>query len=69
MNSALIRKRLLELGMSREEFATKVGCSFATVCNMINGQKVNDKNLFNAARVLGVEINDLLAKKPSRKLA
>lgn len=59
MNGSLVRKRLLELGMSREQLAANIGVSIATVWNMMRGHKVNESNLHKAARALGVDVADL----------
>jgi transcriptional regulator with XRE-family HTH domain len=54
---------MLELGMTKEEFATKVGCSVATVYNMLAGRRVNERNAFRAAQILGLDFRKILPKK------
>lgn len=54
MDGALIRKRLFELGLTREELAVKIGCSSSTITNALAGRRLGEKNLFQIARVLGV---------------
>lgn len=60
MNGELIKNRLFELGWTKEEFAVKLKCSIATVYNMLAGRKVSDENLYNAARVLGLDQEQLV---------
>lgn len=64
-----MRRRLLELGMSKEDLASKMGCSIATVYNMLGGRRPSEKTLYKVAQVLGVEMSDLIVDPNQRKLA
>lgn len=64
MNGWLVSKRLLELGLSPEEFAVKLGCSISTVYNMKYGKRVSARVAYRAATVLGVDLSDLVTKDP-----
>ena len=63
MNGELIKRRLFELRLSKEEFAVKMGCSIATVYNMLASKKVSEENIFRATEVLGIDLSKLTAKR------
>ncbi len=65
MNGNLIRRRLFELGMSREDLAAKMGCSATTVNNALAGKRLSERKIFEMAKALEVEIETLIA--PARK--
>lgn len=69
MNGNLIRRRLLELGLSREELAVKIGCSASTINNALGGKRLGENNLFKVAKVLGVTAQELLetAKQTTKR--
>lgn len=67
MNGSLIRRRLFELGMSREELAAKIGCSASTINNALGGRKLGEKNIFQIAQALGVTPEDLLKDDSSKR--
>lgn len=73
MNGGLIRRRLLELGMTREELAAKINCSASTINNALGGKRLGERSLFEMAKALGVTVEELIAKptdsQSSRKLA
>ena len=68
MNEALIRKRLLELGWSDMEFATKLDVSMSTVYNMLAGKRVRVKIAYKAHQLLDVPLKRL-APYAAEKLA
>lgn len=63
MNKSLVRQRLLELELSKEEFAVKMGCSIATVYNMLAGRQISESNAYKAAKILGVDLGKLTGKR------
>lgn len=68
MNGDLIKKRLFELGMSREELAVQINCSASTISSAIGGKRLGEKNIFQMAKALGVTPEQLL-KDPKQQTA
>lgn len=60
MNSRLLKEKMLELEMTPEALAVKIGRSCSTIFNMLAGKSVSDKTLHRAARVLGLKPAQLL---------
>lgn len=66
MNGDLIKKRLFELGLTREELAAKIKCSSSTINNALAGRRLGEKNVFQLAKALGISAEMLLGKSRER---
>lgn len=68
VNGWLIRKRLLELGLTDTELAVRLKKSPSTVRNMLLGRNVHDRTAYDAAIILGVELAELAPEVADRLL-
>ena len=54
MDKDLINKKLVENNMSKEKLAVELGCSIATVYNMLAGKNVRPEYAYRTKKVLGI---------------
>jgi transcriptional regulator with XRE-family HTH domain len=66
MNGALIARRMTELGIRPERLAAELDCSMSTVLNMKRGKLVRLDLAIKAARILGVDLSDLVNSDSKR---
>lgn len=60
LNKRLIKKKLVELNLTQNEFANKNNISQSTLSNVLNGRQATTKTLNKIADGLGVSVIDLL---------
>ncbi len=60
LNKHLIKKKLIELNLTQNEFANKNNISQSTLSNVLNGRQATTKTLNKIANGLGISVVDLL---------
>jgi len=63
LNGTKVRRRLLELDMSKERFAAASDFSMSTVANILASRRIDERNAFRAADVLGLPLESLIAEE------
>lgn len=65
MNGELLKKRRLELGLTRKELASRLGIGEQTVANLERGMKPRATMIGLLARTIGVPVEDLVPNHTS----
>ena len=60
LNKHLIKKKLIELNLTQNEFANKNNIAQSTLSNVLNGRQATTKTLNKIANGLGISVVDLL---------
>lgn len=60
LNKHLIKKKLIELNLTQNEFANKNNVAQSTLSNVLNGRQATTKTLNKIANGLGISVVDLL---------
>lgn len=60
LNKRLIKKKLVELNLTQNEFANKNNLAQSTLSNVLNGKQATTKTLNKIADGLGISVVDLL---------
>ena len=60
LNKRLIKKKLIELNLTQNEFANKNNIAQSTLSNVLNGRQATTKTLNKIANGLGLSVVDLL---------
>ena len=58
-----LKLEMAQRGLSRELLAEKASCKERTLGNLLAGSSVRDSTIFKLARVVGLDINDLIEVK------
>ena len=56
----MIKKKLIELNLTQNEFANKNNIAQSTLSNVLNGRQATTKTLNKIANGLGISVVDLL---------
>jgi transcriptional regulator with XRE-family HTH domain len=54
---------MLERKFSKEDLATKAGCSVSTIYNLLAGKRIREKYAFEIAKELGIDFRKILPPK------
>ncbi len=67
-----VRLEMAKAGLTREALAEKAACKERTLGNLLSGQAVRDQTVAKIARVLGIDLEDVIGggdETPARKAA
>lgn len=62
----IIKKRMLELGMSNTELADKLGCNKSYVCRILYGERSGRKYMAQISEILDVDYDCLVNDKTDK---
>lgn len=64
-----VRLEMAKVGLTREALAERAACKERTLGNLLAGQAVRDATIAKIARVLGIDLEDLIEAPPEREPA
>ena len=64
-----VRLEMAKVGLTREGLAERAACKERTLGNLLGGQAVRDATIAKIARVLGIDLEDLIETPPDREPA